>query len=329
MSYLYDGKIGICPATVKSIFSGEIMEQTSARVRVGIGGWEHEILDRVLYGEHGLSSEEKLSRYARTFDTTVTRPTFWDADLDGEAAGLWVRAVRGNSSFRFIVKLNHQYTHEQKQDPSIRQRTRQILQVLDAQGRLGALLAQFPFSFTNTSTNRFAVIRLAEIFHGFPLQVEFRHASWHQPSIRSLFEDLRVQIVSADLPRIRLFMPFQSAIAGAHALLRLHGRNESGWLRNGLDARYDYLYNAREMIELRRRIESMTPGTQEITVIFNNTTHGHAVANSLQLLSALRGGKPVSVPPPAIGAFAQLRQIADPSGLEEGLFDGLDFRNAV
>lgn len=305
------------------------MERNTVKIRVGIGGWEHEILDTVLYGERGLPSEEKLARYARTFDTTVTRPTFWDEDLDGETARSWVRAVKGNSSFQFIVKLHHQCTHERKPTATVRQRIRQILHVLDAEGRLGALLAQFPFSFTNTSANRFAVINLAEIFHGFPLQAEFRHASWHQPSLPGFPEDRRVQIVSADLPRIRQYMPFQTTIRGPHVLLRLHGRNERGWLRNTLDARYDYLYNAREMIELRRRIESIAPTTPRITIIFNNTTGGHAVTNSLQLLSALHNGKPVAVPPPALAAFPQLRQIAHPSSMEEGLFDDRDLRTAI
>lgn len=305
------------------------MERNPAKVRVGIGGWEHEILDRVLYGETGLSPEEKLSRYAETFDTTVTRPTFWDEDLGCEIARLWVNAVRRNSSFQFIMKLHHCCTHERTPVASLRQRTREILQVLDGDGRLGALLAQFPFSFTNTSANRFTVVRLAEIFRGFPFQAEFRHASWCQPSVPAFLEEHGVQIVSADLPRIRQFMPFHSAVRGPHALLRLHGRNERGWLQRAFDARYDYLYNAREIIEIRRRIESMMPAARRITVVFNNTTGGHAVANALQLVSALHGGKPLAVPPPALAAFPQLRQIADPACLEEGLFDKRGLRTAV
>jgi uncharacterized protein YecE (DUF72 family) len=305
------------------------MERSAAKVRIGIGGWEYEILDRVLYGESGLSSEEKLSRYAQTFDATVTRPTFWDADLGAEDAALWARAVRQNSAFRFVVKLHHQCTHGRNLSTPVRQRVRHMLQVLDGEGRLETLLAQFPYSFTNTSSNRFALIRLAEVFRGFPFHVEFRHASWYQPSLRGFLEEHRVQLVSADLPRIRQFMPFQTGTPGPRALLRLHGRNEKGWLQSGFDARYEYLYNAREVIELRRRIESMMASAREITVIFNNTTSGHAVTNSLQLLSALRGGRAVDVPPSCVAAFPQLRQIADPARLQEGLFDSREIRTAI
>jgi uncharacterized protein YecE (DUF72 family) len=329
MSYLLESKVGICHITVKLFLSGGIMGPNSAKVRIGIGGWEHEILDTVLYGEPGLSSEEKLSRYARTFDATVTRATFWDGDLHGTDASTWARAVRHNSAFRFIVKLHHRCTHEQNAPASVRQNLRHLLQVLDGEGRLGAVLAQYPLSFTNTSTNRFSVIKLGEIFSGFPFHVEFRHASWHQPSLQAFFAEHQVRLASADFPRIRQFMPFQAPIPGPRMLLRLHGRNERGWLQNALDARYDYLYNAREIFELRRRVESMIPSTSEITAIFNNTTHGCAVANSLQLLSALYGGKAIAVPSPTLAAFPRLRQITDPSRLEEGLFDSHNFRTAI
>lgn len=301
------------------------MEQRTAKVRIGIGGWELDVLDRLLYGNGSLSAEEKLSRYARTFDATVVRATFWDGDLGAGEASAWARAVRHNPAFRFIVKLHHHCTHQQNPSASLRARIRSLLQALEGEGRLGGLLAQFPYSFTNTSTNRFAVIRIAEVFRGFPLHVEFRHASWHQEV--AFLEEHRIQIVSADLPRIRQFIPFQTGTHGCHLLLRLHGRNEKGWLQNGLDARYDYLYNARELIELRRRIESMLSSTPEVTVIFNNTTGGHALVNALQLLSALRGGKPVDVPPSTLAAFPQLRQIADPAHLD--LFTPPEMRTAV
>jgi uncharacterized protein YecE (DUF72 family) len=200
-----------------------------------------------------------------------------------------------------------------------------LLHVLEGEGRLGGLLAQFPYSFTNTSANRFAVIRLAEVFRGFPLHVEFRHASWHQGI--SFLEEHRIQVVSADLPRIRQFIPFQTGTHGPHLLLRLHGRNEKGWLQNGLDARYEYLYNTRELFELRRRVETMLSSTPEVTVLFNNTTGGSAAVNALQLLSALHGGKALPVPPASLAAFPQLRQIADPSHLD--LFSPMEVRTAV
>lgn len=71
----------------------------------------------------------------------------------------------------------------------------------------------------------------------------------------------------------------------------------------------------------------MLSSTPEVTVIFNNTTGGHALVNALQLLSALRGGKPVDVPPSTLAAFPQLRQIADPAHLD--LFTPPEMRTAV
>jgi uncharacterized protein YecE (DUF72 family) len=298
-------------------------------VRVGIGGWEHEVLDGVLYGEEGLPSAEKLRRYSRTFSMVEVRPTFWDDSLNEADAGEWVEAVTDNPAFRFSVKLHRDFTHGRKAPAHLRQRVRALLSALDRADRLGALLAQFPFSFTCTSTNRFYLVRLAELFDGFPLYIEVRHASWDQPFLRPFLKEHGVHLVSGDMARIKQLMPFHTSVVNEEAYLRLHGRNEKGWLHTALDARYDYLYNARELLELRRRIDTLSRTSRKLTVVFNNTTAGRAIPNALQLQSLLRGSKPIAVPPVAIRAFPQLQQIADLSIPDHSLFDSSPLRAAI
>jgi uncharacterized protein YecE (DUF72 family) len=298
-------------------------------VRVGIGGWDHEVLDNALYGEEGLPSLEKLRRYSRTFHVVEVRPTFWDDSLNEADAREWTEAVADNPAFRFSVKLHRAFTHERKAPAQLRQRVRGLLSTLDGANRLGSLLAQFPFSFTCTSSNRFYLVRLAELFDGFPLYVEVRHASWDQPSLMPFLKEHGARLVSGDMARIKQLMPFHTSVVNEEAYLRLHGRNEKGWLHTALDARYDYLYNARELLELRRRIDTLTLSSRKLTVVFNNTTAGRAVPNALQLQFLLRGSKPLAVPPPALRAFPQLQQIADLSIPEESLFDSSAFRAAI
>ena len=298
-------------------------------IRVGIGGWEHEVLDSVLYGEEGLPSPEKLRRYSRTFDVVEVRPTFWDDSLNEADAREWIEAVADNPAFQFSVKLHKYFTHERKAPALFRQRVRGLLSSLEGANRLGALLAQFPFSFTCTSSNRFYLVRLAELFEGFPLYVEVRHASWDQPSLRPFLQEHGIHLVSGDMARIKQLMPFHTSVVNEEAYLRLHGRNEKGWLQTTLDARYDYLYNARELLELRRRVDTLTRTSRKMTVVFNNTTVGSAVPNALQLQSLLRGGKPIAVPPAALRAFPQLQQIADLSIPEHSLFESSAFQAAI
>jgi uncharacterized protein YecE (DUF72 family) len=298
-------------------------------VKVGIGGWDHEVLDTVLYGQAGLTSIDRLARYARTFNLVEVRPTFWDDSLDQENAKEWLDAVSENPSFTFSVKLHRDFTHKRVAPADLRQRVRGLLSILDGSGHLGALLAQFPFSFTHTSSNRFFLVRLAELFEGFPVHVEVRHSSWDQPSLKPFLREHGIHLVSGDMARVRQLMPFHTNVVNGSVYIRLHGRNEKGWLLNGFDARYDYLYNNRELIELRRRIDTLIANSRQMTVIFNNTTGGKAVANAFLLESALRGNRPLAIPAAALRAFPQLQQIADLSLPEPSLFDAAEFRAVV
>ena len=133
--------------------------------------------------------------------------------------------------------------------------------------------------------------------------------------------------VNTDLPRVRQHIPFTTTVLGTAAYMRLHGRNDRGWLMNADDARYDYLYNAREVRELSRRIDVLMQKCDRTTVICNNTTNGKALANALQLRAAVMHGKSLTAPAATLAAFPDLREIALPS-IEQSLLPDW-YRNAV
>jgi uncharacterized protein YecE (DUF72 family) len=274
-------------------------------------------------------SGEKLSYYARFFDAVEVRATFWDESLGPADAREWATAVNGAGEFLFLVKLHRSFTHTRNLRSQVTRSTRGLLQELERHNTLGALLVQFPYSFTNTSANRYYLTKLAEIFRGFPLHVEFRHASWEYGGLMGLMNETGMEPVHADLPRIRQFAPFLTAHRGETAYFRLHGRNDKGWLLNGMDTRYDYLYNGRELQELRRRIENVSQKCRRTMVIFNNTSGGKAVANALQLLSSLRGAKPVRVPDTALHTFPFLQSIVPLTPSTPSLFGDNSYREAM
>jgi len=292
---------------------------------IGTGGWEHEVFDECLYPRPKMSTGEKLSFFAGFFDFVEVRQTFWDADLGAREAKDWMEAVAENRSFRFSVKLHASFTHRKETKPGATRLLRGLLQELMRVNRLAGLLAQFPYAFTNTSGNRYHLAKLGEIFRGFPVFVELRHESWGHPSLVNLLGEFGLSPVSADLPRVRQCMPF--AVSGPSAYLRLHGRNEKGWLLNGYDARYDYLYNGREIQELRRRCEAISPKCGEVFVACNNTTGGKAVATALQLRAALN--RPVRVPASAARAFPHLSDLAAASPDDAPLFGASSYREAM
>lgn len=296
---------------------------------IGTGGWEHESYDSSLYGRRAVSAEDRLALYARVFDAVEVRSTFWDATITRADARRWVDAVSGNRAFLFSVKLHSSYTHAREIRRGLSLTVAGLLEELARDGRLGALLLQFPFSFTNTSGSRYHLARIAELFRGFPLFAELRHSSWSQHGLIGFLRENGLSPVSSDFPRIRGFMPFTSGVTGETAYLRLHGRNERGWLVNGMDTRYDYLYNGREIVELRRRVETLSAKARRVIVIFNNTTGAKAIGNALELTSALRGGKTLSIPEDTLRAFPSLRRIASPSTGMESLFDAEEYREAM
>lgn len=305
------------------------MEKGSATYRIGIGGWEHEAFDGCFYPRLGGESLEKLRFYARFFDIVEVRPTFWDDTLGATNALQWVNAVSGNRRFLLNVKLHRSFTHKRELNLQSARRMRGILQELEKHDRLGAVLVQFPYSFTNTSAHRFHMVKLAQLFAGFPLHAEFRHESWNQQTLESFLAETSVGVVSADLPRVKQYMPFVTSVVGDAAYVRLHGRNEKAWLLNQMDRRYDYLYNLRELREISRRLATLSQKSKRMSIIFNNTTGGKAIANAFQLAAAMREGKHVFMPQVTVNAFPQLQEIASVVDGEGSLLGVSEYRQAM
>jgi len=279
---------------------------------VGLGGWEHEVFDGCFYPKPGLESSRKLAFYARSFDFVEVRATFWDDGLTARDAVDWLAAVADNRRFLFGVRLHLSFTHKGSITPKASKSVRGLLYELAKCNRLGGLLAQFPYSFTNTSANRFHLVKLGEVFSGFPLFVELRHASWDHASLREFLAESSLYPVNVDLPRLKGYMSCRSDVVGDDAYLRLHGRNDKGWLLNGVDTRYDYLYNGREIREIVRRLSHLAEKSKRVFVVCNNTTGAKAVANAYQLKSALSGEKELHISERSGEVFPFLRSLEMP-----------------
>jgi uncharacterized protein YecE (DUF72 family) len=312
---------------VKKKIGGAAM-QDAAHYFVGIGGWEHDVLNSCFYPDPGAATSRKLAYYARWFNTVEVRPTFWDDTLDEGDAQEWVAAVQERREFLFNVKLHSSFTHARTPNPVAQRNMEGLLTQLQEAGRLGAVLAQFPYSFSNTGANRQQIEKLAIAFVGFPLHIELRHASWDYQGLTTLLSDLHVGAVNVDMPRVRQFIPYLPRVIGRQAYIRLHGRNEKGWLLNTFDGRYDYLYNGRELQEIRRRVFALPQSCSRAFVVWNNTTGGKAVANALQCMALLRGAGSIPAPAAALQAFPWLKEVIRTASEDLPLF-GEEYRPAV
>jgi len=296
-------------------------------IRVGPAGWSYEDWAGVVYPRRRPRDFHQATYLADYFDTIELNVTFY-RPIPAATARAWVERVAANPRFLFTAKLWQPFTHEGELTAANEREVRPALEALGEAGKLGALLAQFPWSFKNTGENRAYVEKLAERFRDFPLVVEVRHASWNQREFYDWLAEQRVGFCNIDQPVIgRSLKPSQRATAPV-GYVRLHGRNYEEWFRERDDAsggspdsgeRYNYLYSMEELEPWAERIQTVAESAPLTFVITNNHFHGKAVTNALQLIHLLTR-KRVKVPPPLLEHYPELEPIATREGTTPSLF---------
>jgi len=180
-------------------------------------------------------------------------------------------------------------------------------------GMLGAVLMQFPWSFRNTPENRTYISQLRERFPEYPLVLEVRHASWNEPQILDLLEQLDLGLCNIDQPLFHRSIKPGVAVTSPVGYIRLHGRNYRSWFAENKFAgeRYNYLYSLDELELWIDRIKSVAANTKDTYVVTNNHYLGQAVVNGLEISSILRG-KPVAAPPQLLLRYPALKEFSSP-----------------
>ena len=297
----------------------------SRSIRVGTAGWSYKDWDGIFYppGMQG-RRVHPLEYLARFFDTTEINTSFY-GPLKPELGKVWCRKVAAvNPAFLFTAKLYRAFTHspiavmEPTSAATIRPtdedeiRTREGLDALANEGRLGALLIQFPVSFKNTSLNREYLERLLRQFIEYPRVVEVRDSSWNNPETLASFAQKNVAFCNIDQPLLGSSLAPTEHVTAPLAYVRLHGRNYSEWFdSDNRNDRYNYLYKERELEGWKERIENVAEKAQTTYVITNNHFESKAGVNALEL-KAMVTGKRVPAPPTLIQKYPELRRFADP-----------------
>jgi len=295
-----------------------------SQIRIGTAGWSYKDWDGIFYPP-GMQHRKQhpLEYLARFFDTTEINTSFY-GPLKPELAKLWCRRVAAvNKDFLFTAKLYRAFTHspmsimEPTSAASIRptdedeSRTREGLDAIASEGRLGALLIQFPVSFKNTSLNREYLDRLLRQFIEYPRVVEVRDSSWNNSETLAAFAQNNVGFCNIDQPVLGRSLAPTDHVTGAIGYVRLHGRNYAQWFdSDNRNDRYNYLYNEKELAGWRERIESVAARSLTTYVITNNHFESKAGVNALEL-KAMISGKRVLAPSTLIEKYPGLRKCAD------------------
>ncbi|MBI3644603.1 MAG: DUF72 domain-containing protein [Acidobacteriales bacterium] len=297
--------------------------ETPPRIRIGTAGWSYKDWDGILYPpEVQRKKVHPVEFLARFFDVIEINTSFY-GHIRPELGRLWCRKAAVNPNFLFTAKLHRSFTHsplavmEPTSAASIRPNeedeklAREGLDSLASEGKLGALLIQFPVSFKNTSLNREYLEQLLRQFIEYPRVVEVRHSSWDQPETIAEFVRQNVGFCNIDQPLLgRSLEPTEHVTSGV-GYVRLHGRNYDQWFdSDNRNDRYNYLYKPAELEKWKEKVEVIARKADTTYVIANNHFQAKAAVNALELKHLL-GGKKVAAPETLVKSYPELREIAE------------------
>lgn len=298
---------------------------SSHQIRIGTAGWSYKDWEGVFYPPEVTRRKlHPLEYLVRFFDVVEINTSFY-GHIKPELGRLWCRKVAAvNPKFNFTAKLHRSFTHSPvavvgptsaatilptDEDEAL---AREGLDTIASEGKLGALLIQFPISFKNTSLNREYLDRLLRQFIEYPRVVEVRHASWDNPETLAYFTQQNIAFCNIDQPVLGRSLAPTEHVTSNLGYVRLHGRNYDQWFESdNRDDRYNYLYKESELKDWKTKIERVAEKARTTYVITNNHFEGKAGVNALEL-KALLASKRVAAPPALIKTYPELRKFADP-----------------
>jgi uncharacterized protein YecE (DUF72 family) len=287
-----------------------------AEVYVGPAGWSYEDWQGVVYPYPKPPKFDPLVYLSRFFDLIEVNSTFYRPPSRGITES-WARRVRERERFRFTVKVFKEFTHGERNSVSRSdaETFKDALKPLYSEGRLGGLLFQFPFWFTDCRDSRERLKRLRDWFlpdsysGPIPANVEIRHTSWLKREPMTFLHELGFGFVNIDLPPSRTNPPPTAFATSETGYVRLHGRNSAAWFNRtaGRDQKYDYRYGKEEVEEWIRKVKTLRGKTTVTYVVTNNHFRGQAPANALEIMARLADRK-IPLPRALAGAYPDLLQ---------------------
>lgn len=238
-------------------------------MRIGCAGWSIPAAHRTLFG----AGASMLARYATRFDCVEINSSFYRPHRR-QTYARWAASVPRD--FRFSVKLPRTISHEQRMRGSGALLDRFLEECGGLGGKLGCLLLQLPPSLALEPRVAATFLAMLRRRYAGAVACEPRHASWFTPRAEELLRRHRVARVAAD-PALHPGADLPAA-DGAVAYWRWHGSPRM-------------YYSAYGEADLRARAALVrVRSARSNWVIFDNTAHGHAIADAACLQAILRRG---------------------------------------
>lgn len=292
---------------------------------VGTAGFSYKDWEGVVYpADLKKRKIHPLEYLAQFFDCCEINTSFYGHIRPNVGKSWCEKTAAVNPNFQFTAKLFQGFTHVPRgsKSPSPFQLTvspkdegltREGLDSIASEGRLGAVLVQFPVSFKNADDTRDYLFSLVRKFNQYPLVLEIRHESWNDPEILGRLAEEGVGFCNIDQPRLGKSLRGTAHVTAPVGYVRLHGRNYKEWFQaDNRNDRYNYLYKPKELEGWKERITHIGAQTDKTYVVANNHFKGQAAVNALELKNML-SGKPVKAPKSLIEHYSeQLAAITEP-----------------
>ncbi|MFC2039973.1 DUF72 domain-containing protein [Chloroflexota bacterium] len=266
-------------------------------IYIGTSGWSYPKGEGTWKGYfYPPGKYNELEYYSQYFSTVEVNSSFYRPPNPGFAAN-WVR--RTPPTFKFAVKLWQKFTHPNMYEVATGEKAAisqsdvdyfiSSISPLHEEGKLGALLAQFPPSFKNDDYGKQILGAVIRTFGHYPLAVELRHRSWSDhENTTALLKENNVAWVQIDEPKFSTSIAADVPVTADFGYHRFHGRNAENWWQGTSESRYKYLYSPAEITELSAKINQTTSGAKATFAFFNNHWQGYAPRNGVDLQKAMQ-----------------------------------------
>lgn len=295
-------------------------------IRVGTASWTDPTMTRsgVFYPRGTSSAEDRLRFYASQFPVVEVDSSYYSLP-ERPTAELW--AKRTPADFTFFIKAHALMTGQPTEvarlpeglvdllPAELAEKTRiyakdlplelrdavwayflDALSPLNAAGKLGGVLLQYPRWFLPTPENKHELAESAERLAGIPAAVEFRNHFWYASEKATgwtldMLRDLALTHVMVDGPQgLDSSVPaVPTATTPSLAMVRLHGRRAATWEAAKVPTveRYRYLYSADELSAVTGQIERVASEAERTVVLLNNCYANYGSTNARELVAAL------------------------------------------
>jgi len=296
-----------------------------AQIYIGTSSWaERSLIESGrFYPPELKDTPARLAYFAERFNLGEIDSTYYALPSTKNIES-WVNAVP--EGFRFVVKAFALFTQHPTQLSSIPKSFRDelppeatkksrvyekdfpaeitaelwriflaALRPMREQGKLGAILIDFPPWYVPSTASRAYLEQLRERVPDDVVIVEFRNALWvaddgtADATLRQL-RDLGFGFVCVDEPQgLKTSFPPVVAAPAAVAAVRFRGRNAERWEDKSAstEERLNWLYTDKELKEWLPRIRQLESEAEELYLNFNTKAEDQSVVNAARLQKLL------------------------------------------